>query len=150
MYVPGRAHVNWCVLAERVFVPHKEPSIIIILEKSLSVATGPSTVLCTCNGDAWREMNDALKKKKKLWSCVTVEVAALGSPSITVLMVSVDVKQRQKKKRVNMIAVDLAQPSEYVTSGPVTQQSNDATAEANGPERLQCVLTCPMAMQPFA
>ena len=29
----------------------------------------------------------------ELRSCVTVEVAVLGSPSLTVLMVSVDVKQ---------------------------------------------------------
>ena len=34
-----------------------------------------------------------------LRSCVKVEVAVLGSPSVIVLMVSVDVKQHLKKKK---------------------------------------------------
>ena len=38
---------------------------------------------------------DVNQHLKKLRSCVKVEVAVLGSPSLIVLMVSVDVKQHQ-------------------------------------------------------
>ena len=37
----------------------------------------------------------------ELRSCVKVEVAVLGSPSLTVLMVSVDTKQHLKKERLS-------------------------------------------------
>ena len=44
------------------------------------------------------DVEQHLKKKKKteraeLWNCVKVEVAFLDSPPLTVLMISVDVKQ---------------------------------------------------------
>ena len=38
-----------------------------------------------------------LNEQTELRSCVKVEVAVLGSPSLVVLMVSVDVKQHLKK-----------------------------------------------------
>ena len=41
------------------------------------------------------------RSESELRSCVKVEVAVVGSPFITVLMVSVDVKHHLKKKEVS-------------------------------------------------
>ena len=40
--------------------------------------------------------------------CVKVEVAVLGSPSLTVLMVSVDIKQHRRTELRSCVKVDVA------------------------------------------
>ena len=56
-------------------------------------------------GSDWVNQTDAFKGRDRegrhpeLRSCVKVEVAVVGSPSVIVLMVSVDVKQHVKKKK---------------------------------------------------
>ena len=52
--------------------------------------------ICMIKGQAYIELKKALlgpSTVKELRSCVEVEVAVPGTPSLTVLMVSVDVKQ---------------------------------------------------------
>ena len=41
--------------------------------------------------------------RSELWSCVKVKVALLGSPSVIVFMVSVDIKQRCVKVEVAVL-----------------------------------------------
>ena len=51
------------------------------------------------------EYTGELLKFTELRSCVEAEVAVLGSPSLTVLMVSVDVRQHRTKNHPNSGAV---------------------------------------------
>ena len=49
----------------------------------------------------YRKIKEGFTKRgpSEVWSCVKVKVAILGSPSLTVLMVSVDIKQHWTKCR---------------------------------------------------
>ena len=60
---------------------------------------------------------------RELWSCVKVEVAVLGSPSLIIPTVSVDVKQHLKKKAFWFRAQELCEnggyhPGLHVPNGP--------------------------------
>ena len=61
----------------------------------MAVLGSPSLIGLICSLWTWRKQHLKMKKPdiSELRSCVKVVVAVPGSPSVTVLMVSVDVKQ---------------------------------------------------------
>ena len=108
---------------------------------SCELKTVMYAVCLLVNWSATSIRRERLKKTlKELRSCVKVEVDVLGSPSLTVLMVSVDVKQHRRAELRSCVKVEvviLSSPSLTVlmVSVDVRQHWNMVTAS----ELMTCV-----------
>jgi len=80
---------NWLLILFRLLaLEFLEVLKIRILQRFQTPSHGQCPVT-----DKRQVLGDETLSRSELWSCVKVEVAVLGSPSLISLMVSVDVKQ---------------------------------------------------------